>query len=167
MAASDFTYKWLVWDGRYSLMGDCNYFSADAPHVVARAATDPLAPDSLSAVLHVGVVQAPKTVPQTIVAATAVSVRLIKLVEVPGGPVAMKVQLKRLKKSDGSWNIKSLMLRIYRNYDADSDGALPPIEKLVYQEVLRKEALDLLADAQKDIDCGIPELEENEYLSGL
>lgn len=167
MAASDFTYKWLVWDGRYSLMGDCNYFSADAPHVVARAATAPSPPDSLGAVLHVGVAQTPKAVSQTIVAATAVSVRLLKIVEVPGGPVAMKVQLKRLKKSDGSWNIKSLMLRIYRNYDAGSDGTSLPVEKLVYQEVLRKDALDLLADAQKNTDSGIPEVEEKEHLSGL
>lgn len=81
------------------------------------------------------------------------------MVESPAHWLAVKIRLKRLKKIDGSWNIKGLMLRVYRNYDiAWGEKALPK-ENLVYQEILRKDDIDTLPDAYLEDDGGLPVIE--------
>ncbi|EKU99382.1 hypothetical protein Lepto7375DRAFT_1409 [Leptolyngbya sp. PCC 7375] len=153
---SKFIYKWLVWDGRYALQGQCNH-PEDNP---GNAETDA---EKLLPKLYIPLGrQNSKQPPPSIVVATAVSVRLIKIVESPDHCMAIKVQLKRLKKADGSWNIKSLMLRVYQNYDAPSQNKsvsneILPKEKLVYQEILRKEQIEQLPeDSEKTKDTNLP-----------
>ena len=156
---SKFTYKWLIWDGRYTLHGQCNQLE-DSSHPPDEADAEKL----LLPKLHIPLGrQNPKQPPMSIVAATAVSVRLVKIVESPDHCMAVKVQLKRLKKDDGSWNIKSLMLRVYQNYEAPppnqpiSEENLPK-EKLVYQEILRKEQIDQLPEEpDKATDTNLPQ----------
>lgn len=155
---SKFTYKWLVWDGRYTRRGRCNHLEGSDNN----AETDF---KRLLPTLHIPVGRKnPKRPPMSIVAATAVSVRLVKIVESPDHCMAIKVQLKRLKKVDGSWNIKSLMLRVYQNYDAPAkndsiSNEILPKEKLVYQEILRKEQIDRLPeDSEKEKDIKLPKI---------
>jgi len=145
---AEFTYKWLVWDGRYTLKGRCNQVRESEP--TSEGNKSVLLPR-----LQIPRKQDVKQ-PPSIIAATAVSVRLLRIVESSANKMAIKVQLKRLKKADGSWNIKSLMLRIYRNYDSTKDKDSLPPEKLVYQEILSKEEIEQLANAQKEEDTGIP-----------
>ena len=155
---SKFTYKWLVWDGRYTRQGRCNHLESSDNDVETDFKI-------LLPTLHIPVGRKnSKRPPMSIVAATAVSVRLVKIVESPDHCMAIKVQLKRLKKVDGSWNIKSLMLRVYQNYDAPAkndsiSNEILPKEKLVYQEILRKEQIERLPeDPEKEKDANLPKI---------
>ncbi len=157
---ADFTYKWLVWDGTYSLLGSCNQYSDVEEGLAGQE-------QLLMPALNIPLQQDPKTPPLSTVGATAISVRILTMVESPEHWLAIKVRLKRLKKIDGSWNIKSLMLRVYRNYDAAWGQDVLPKENLVYQEILRKDAIDALPDARLDGDDDVPMIEhEPRFRSG-
>ncbi len=123
---------WLIWNGVYSLQGQCN----------AQGFKQPAAAKPNRIAVQVGRPGNPAPPPVELVADDAISVRLSEVRTWGEAGNEFLLIHTRLKRVVG---IQSLLLLIYRNYDPQN----PKLSKdtLVYQEVLTAAQIQRLADS--------------------
>jgi len=166
--------KYLLWDGSYERFGHCNQPAGSAQPVKSKT-------DGETAKSHQSQSQLQRkkknrgfrlrriegkgntNISASFKPPIFISVR-VKEVDISFDPkerpAAIKILLEYTKDIE---DVKSLLLRVYRNYDPESDTDTPPIEKLVYQEVLSVENIKKLSEEDPRKDGDVPPKHDGEY----